>query len=146
MQGPPSAGPGQPGTPPPAGAGPGSPPPIGSSPATGPTQNLGQTAQANKIAMALAQGCLLLMAKSPPGSDLSKVAGRFRTELEKVIGAEGGAQDHSDTFKQMAMNSMRMAPQRAAMATAAGPRPGIAGIGGAGGMTPGQPPSPPPPA
>lgn len=108
-------------TPPAAGGGASPAPPIGSSTATGPSQNLGATAQGNQIAAAVVQGLTLAMTKVPPGTPLFKALSKAHFEIGKEI--EPGAASPagvSNAMKSMAMQQGRMAPHAGAMTTQAG--------------------------
>lgn len=117
-----------PGGSPPPGAG---APPIGSSPATGPTQNLGATAQGNQIAGMVVQGLVLALTKIPPGTPLYQAVSKAQADISKHL--EPGAtspQGISNAMKGMAMKHAQMAPHAGAMATQAGAPGGAPPPGG----------------
>lgn len=102
-------------------------PPIGSSSATGPSQNLGATAQGNQIVSAILQLMAAAMTKVPPGSEQAKALSEAHYRLGKTV--EPGAASPagvSNAMKNAMMQRQRMAPQMGAMATQAG-APGGAG-------------------
>lgn len=109
--------------PPGGGAAPGgaATPPIGSSSATGPSQNLGATAQGNQIVAALLQAMTLAMTKVPPGTPLARALSKAHYEIGKEL--EPGAASPagvSNAMKGMAMQQNRMQPHTGAQATQAG--------------------------
>jgi hypothetical protein len=114
----PSPGGPTPGTPPPGG---GAQPPIGSSTATGPSQNLGATAQGNQIVTALVQLMAAALTKLPPGTPLAKAVSKAHFEISKEI--EPGTASPagvSNAMKTMALQQNRMRPQIGAQATQTG--------------------------
>lgn len=119
----------------------GAKPPIGAGQATGPSQNLGTTAEGNQIAAMILQGLTLAMTKIPPGSELGKAISKAHYEIGKHI--EPGAASPagvSNSFKKMAMQHQQMAPHAGAMATQGAAPPG-AGPPGAGAAPPQPPPA-----
>ena len=125
-------------SPPPGGAPPSGGPgaaPIGSSSATGPSQNLGATAQGNQIAAAAVQLLTMALTKVPPGTSLHKAISKAQYEIGKEIEPGAASPAGDDTaFKNAQMQRQRMQSQLGAQATHAG-TPGAA-----------MPPKPPMPA
>lgn len=109
---------------PPPGAGGGAQSPIGSSTATGPSQNLGTTAQGNQIVAALLQLMAAALTKLPPGTPLAKAVSKAHFEIGKEM--EPGAASPagaSNAMKNMALQHGRMQPQTGALATQTGGAP-----------------------
>jgi hypothetical protein len=104
---------------------------MGGSSATGPSQNLGATAQGNQIVAMLLQGMVLAMTKLPPGSPLYQAISESHTKIGKLAGPDSASPAGvSNSLKSMAMQHARMAPQQGAMAASGGapaPKPPMAG-------------------
>lgn len=120
---PPGGGAPPPGAPPPGGGA----APIGSSSATGPTQNLGATAQANQILGLLLQNMAMALTKLPPGTpaqiEVSKAFHAISSKLEPGSASPAGINNAQRT---MALQAQRMGPQQGALHTQTGAPAGAA--------------------